>query len=176
MTTEPHDENTNTADSAVTADTSTGTRGTTTSPTRKRSAATKRTAATPPPVSAASATAAPALAAATDIVQAIKDAAHAVVGFGLMGWNKAQVSRRDLMKDLGAQRHQVENQLDGAKEQIATAIRTLDAKIEPVRHDIESQLDKVAERLPGQVRDVVASARKVARDTEHQLRQAVGAL
>lgn len=111
-----------------------------------------------------------------EIAKALHDAAHAVIGFGVIGWNKAQVRRRELMKDLGAQRHQVETQLDGAKEQIATAIRTFDAKIEPVRHDIEGQLDKVSERLPEQVRDLVESARKIARETEHQVRQAVGAL
>jgi hypothetical protein len=111
-----------------------------------------------------------------DISQALTDAAHAVIGFGVIGWNKTQVRRRELMKDLNAQRHSVETSLDGAKEQIATAIRTLDHKIEPVRHDIEGQFDKVSERLPGQVRDIVQSARKIARDTEHQVRQAVGAL
>jgi uncharacterized protein HemX len=146
----------------------------TNSTTSKRTAV-KRTASTKPATSAKAAANAT-KSAGTDITQAIKDAAHAVVGFGLMGWNKTQVSRRELMKDLKAQRHQVETQLDGAKEQIATAIRNLDAKIKPVRQDIDSQLDKVAERLPEQVRDVVASARKIARDTEHQVRQAVGAL
>jgi hypothetical protein len=114
--------------------------------------------------------------AGAEITQALKDAAHAVIGFGVIGWNKTQVRRRELMKDLNAQRHSVETSLDGAKEQIATAIRTLDHKIEPVRHDIEGQLDKVSERLPEQVRDIVESARKVARDTELQVRQAVGAL
>ncbi|HEX3540124.1 MAG TPA: hypothetical protein VHT75_06715, partial [Acidimicrobiales bacterium] len=95
---------------------------------------------------------------------------------GVIGWNKAQVRRQELLKDLNAQRHTVETQLDGAKEQIATAIRSLDTKMEPVRKDIEIQLDKVSERLPEQVREVVQSARKLARDTEHQVRQAVGAL
>jgi hypothetical protein len=112
----------------------------------------------------------------TDIVQALKDAAHALIGFGVIGWNKTQVHRRELLKDLNSQRHQVETQLDGAKGQLATAIRHLDARIEPVRHDIDSQLDKVSERLPEPVRDLVESARKIARDTEHQVRQAVGAL
>jgi capsule polysaccharide export protein KpsE/RkpR len=112
----------------------------------------------------------------TDVVQALKDAAHAVVGFGVMGWNKAQVQRRELLKDLNAQRHTVETQLDGAKEQLAAAIRQLDARIEPVRHDLEVQFDKVSEKLPEQVKSIVVSARKVARDTEHQVRQAVGAL
>ncbi len=114
--------------------------------------------------------------AGAEITQALTDAAHAVIGFGVIGWNKAQVRRRELMKDLNAQRHTVETSLDGAKEQIATAIRTLDHKIEPVRHDIEGQLDKVSERLPEQVRDIMQSARRIARDTEHQVRQAVGAL
>lgn len=111
-----------------------------------------------------------------EIVKAVKDAAHAVVGFGVMGWNKSQVRRRELLKDLNTGRHQMETQLDGAKEQLATAIRHLDAKIEPVRHDFDTQLDKVSQRLPEQVRSVMKSARKIAQDTERQVRQAVGAL
>lgn len=114
--------------------------------------------------------------AGADVANAVKDAVHALLGFGVIGWNKAQVRRQELLKDLNAQRHTVETQLDGAKEQIATAIRSLDTKMEPVRKDIETQLDKVSERLPEQVREVVQSARKLARDTEHQVRQAVGAL
>jgi capsule polysaccharide export protein KpsE/RkpR len=141
----------------------------------KPSTAVKRTASARPATSARAASRA-ANSAGNDITRALKDAAHAIVGFGVIGWNKTQVRRRELLKDLNAGRHQVETQLDGAKEQIATAIRTLDARIEPVRHDIDAQLDKVSERLPEQVRDVVASARKIARDTEHQVRQAVGAL
>ncbi len=114
-------------------------------------------------------------AASHELTKALKDAANAIVGFGVMGWNKTQVRRRELMKDLNIQRHAVETQLDGAKEQLATAIRHLDARIEPVRHDLDVQLDKVSEKLPEQVKSIVASARKVARDTEHQVRQAVGA-
>jgi capsule polysaccharide export protein KpsE/RkpR len=110
------------------------------------------------------------------MTQALKDAAHAVIGFGVIGWNKTQVRRRELLKELNTQRHQVETQLDGAKEQLATAIRHLDARIEPVRHDLEEQLDKVSEKLPEQARALLASARKVAQDTERQVRQAVGAL
>jgi capsule polysaccharide export protein KpsE/RkpR len=110
------------------------------------------------------------------MTQALKDAAHAVIGFGVIGWNKTQVRRRELLKELNTQRHQVETQLDGAKEQLATAIRHLDARIEPVRHDLEEQLDKVSEKLPAQARALLASARKVAQDTERQVRQAVGAL
>jgi uncharacterized protein HemX len=113
--------------------------------------------------------------AGANLVSALTDVAHAAIGFGLIGWNKAQVGRRALVKDLNVQRRQVETQLDGAREQLATAIRTFDAKVQPVRQDIDGQLDKFSERLPEQVRDVMAAARKVLRDTEHQVRQAVGA-
>ena len=111
-----------------------------------------------------------------EIGQAFTDAAHAALGFAVIGWNKTQVRRRELLKELNVQRHQWETQLDGAREQVATAIRQLDARMQPVRQDIDTQLDKVSERLPEQVRDVVESARKILRDTEHQVRQAVGAL
>ena len=160
--------------------------------TKRSPSARRRATTTPPAAAAAAASTAVGTAASTakeaantsaevtknagvEITKALKDAAHAVIGFGVIGWNKTQVRRRELLKDLGAQRHQVETQLDGAKEQIATALRTIDTKVAPVRHDLEGQLDKVAERLPEQIRDLVQSARKIAHDTEQQLRQAVGA-
>lgn len=111
-----------------------------------------------------------------EVVQALKDAAYAILGFGVMGWNKVQASRRDWVKDMNGRRNTVESRLDGAREQLATAIRNLDHRLEPVRNDIEVQLDKAEERLPEQVRDMVKSARKFAKDTEHQVRQAVGAM
>lgn len=111
-----------------------------------------------------------------DATKILTDAAHVVVGFGVLGWNKAQVSRRELMKNLSGQRLQVENQLDGAKEQISTAIRNLDARMAPVRTDIENTLDRFSERLPAQARGALTTARTIARDTEHSVRQAVGAL
>jgi DNA anti-recombination protein RmuC len=111
-----------------------------------------------------------------DVAQALKDAAHTVIGFGVMGWNKAQRQRRAWTKELNANRHSFENQLDGAREKLATAIRRFDARTAPVRNDIEVNLDKAAEHLPEQVRELVDSARKVVRDTEHQIRQAVGGL
>lgn len=111
-----------------------------------------------------------------DVVQALKDAAHTAIGFGVMGWNKAQRQRRAWTKDLNGSRHSIENQLDGAREQLATAIRRLDARMAPVRNDIEVNLDKASEHLPEQVRGLVDSARKAVRDAENQIRQAVGAL
>jgi ElaB/YqjD/DUF883 family membrane-anchored ribosome-binding protein len=113
---------------------------------------------------------------ATDLAKFFKDAGHAAIGFGVIGWNKVQVRRRELMEELSSQRHQVEGHLDGAREQVAAAIRNLDARLEPVRHDLDNRLDKVGERLPEPVRDVVRSARRLARETEHHVRQAVGAL
>jgi hypothetical protein len=111
-----------------------------------------------------------------DMAQALKDAAHTVIGFGVMGWNKAQRQRRAWTKDLNGSRHSIEGQLDGAREQLATAIRHLDASLAPVRNDIEVNLDKAAQHLPEEVRGLVDSARKAVREAEHQIRQAVGAL
>jgi uncharacterized protein HemX len=142
----------------------------------QKSTRTTRGTAPATPVAAADSAAEATETTGVDIAQALTDAAHTVIGFGVIGWTKTQVRRRELLKEINAQRHQVETQLDGAKEQLAIAIRHLDARIEPVRHDIDSQLDKVSERLPEQVREVLESARKIVRETEHQVRQAVGAL
>ncbi|MDP9073851.1 MAG: apolipoprotein A1/A4/E family protein [Actinomycetota bacterium] len=105
----------------------------------------------------------------------LEDAAHVVIGFGVIGWNKVQVRRRELMKELTGRSQRVESQLDSAKEQLSGAVRDIDARLKPLRRDLDDRLEKMAERLPGKAREVFESAREIARDTEHQVRQAVGA-
>jgi hypothetical protein len=109
-----------------------------------------------------------------DAGKSLKDAAYVVLGFSVIGFQKAQVRRQELTKQLKQQREQVEVQLSGAREQLGSLVKTIDGAIEPVRQEIDDRLDLVEERLPAQAKDVVKSARAFAKETEQQVRRAVG--
>jgi ElaB/YqjD/DUF883 family membrane-anchored ribosome-binding protein len=109
-----------------------------------------------------------------DATRPLRDGFYIALGFAVLGFQKAQVRRRELSKELNHQREQVGAQLSGAKEQLTSMVRTIDGAFQPVRQDIEGRLDRVEERLPAQAKDVVKTARAFARETEQQVRRAAG--
>src|SRR5205807_7338439 len=106
----------------------------------------------------------------TDVTQSLKDAAYVAVGFGVIGFQRAQVRRQELNKQLRQQRQQVEAQLKEARGQVAGLVKGLDGAVQPVRHQIEGSLDRIEERLPTQAKGLVRSARSLAKETEDQVR------
>jgi hypothetical protein len=100
----------------------------------------------------------------TDVTQSLKDTAYVAVGFGVIGFQRAQVRRQELKRQLRQQR-----------QQLAGLVKEIDGAVDPVRQRIEGRLDRIEERLPGQARDVVRTARTLAKGTEEQMRTFIGA-
>jgi predicted component of type VI protein secretion system len=84
-----------------------------------------------------------------DVNKTLKDAAYVALGFGVLGFQKAQVRRRALLK-------------------------TIDQTLRPVRQEFEGRLDELEERLPDQAKDLVKRARTLTKETEDQVRKLVG--
>jgi uncharacterized protein HemX len=99
----------------------------------------------------------------TDVTQSFKDAAYVAVGFGVIGFQKAQVRRQEMNRQLRQQR-----------QQFGDLVKGLDGAVQPVRQQIEGRLDQLEGRLPGQARDVVRTARSLAKGTEEQVRTLIG--
>jgi hypothetical protein len=97
----------------------------------------------------------------TWVTEAMKDAAYLTVGFGLLGFQRAQVRRHELTKQL--------------KPQLGELVTNVDQVLYPVRQELEQRLDQVEDHLGGQALEVVRTARAVVRETEQQLRRAAGA-
>jgi ElaB/YqjD/DUF883 family membrane-anchored ribosome-binding protein len=97
----------------------------------------------------------------TWVTEAITDAAYVTVGFGVLGFQRAQVRRHELTKQL--------------KPQIGELVTNVDQALQPVRQELEQRLDQVEDHLGGQAREVVRTARAVVRETEQQLRRLAGA-
>jgi hypothetical protein len=109
-----------------------------------------------------------------DLRKTLEDAAYVAVGFGVLGFQKAQVRRQELKKQVLGQRAQVESQLDEARGQLGGLVKTIDERLRPVRQELEGRLDEFEERLPVPAKDLVKKARSLTKDTEVQVRKLVG--
>jgi DNA anti-recombination protein RmuC len=125
-----------------------------------------------------------------DLTRTVKDAAYVAVGFGVLGFQQAQVRRRALVKDLQAEQAQdrrshiesriesqlaeAGNQLAEARTQLACLAREVEQRLEPVMVDLsqraEPVLEEIESRLPDPARGVWSQVRQAAKDTQEQLR------
>jgi DNA anti-recombination protein RmuC len=103
-----------------------------------------------------------------DLTKTLKDAAYVVVGFGVIAFQKAQVRRRELEKQLAEQR-------TTWQEQLSKAAADAEGRFEPVAQTIESSLDTIEERLPEQAREVFKQVRTTAKEAGEQFRSRLSA-
>lgn len=83
-----------------------------------------------------------------DLLTQVRDAGYTAVGFGVLAFQRAQVVRREVVKDLGRR--------VGGKAGVAQAVRRVEKAVDPV-------LDGVEQKLPGQVRMAFHTARVAGR-------------
>ena len=93
--------------------------------------------------------------------ETLKDAAYVTIGFGVLSFQRAQVRRHELTKQL--------------KPQLEDLVTNVDDALQPIRQELEQRLDQVEDHLSGQAREAVRTARALARETEYQLRRLAGA-
>ena len=125
-----------------------------------------------------------------NLSQNLKDTAYVAVGLGVLGFQRAQVARRDLATTVAADRERLEaslraqaedlstvldTQLSEVKVQLGKAVSNLEEVLEPVTKELEGRLAEVEERLPEEVRAVVASARQAADVAAAQVRSLLAA-
>ena len=120
-----------------------------------------------------------------DVTNTLKDAAYVTVGLGVLGFQKAQVGRVELIKLLEEQRQQLISQLTSAGQTIEAQIAELtrliktlaadlDTRVAPVRNAVEDGFYALEERLPVQTRALVEQARTTAKETESHMRARLG--
>jgi len=101
-----------------------------------------------------------------DIQKTVRDSFYVTVGLGVIAFQKAQVQRQELRK-------QLEDGVGEAHSAVADSVKTVEERLEAVEHRIDAVLDDVEERLPAQARVVMSQARGVAKDTRAQIRSLV---
>ena len=90
-----------------------------------------------------------------DVTKTVKDAAYVTVGLGVLAFQKAQVARRDLAK-------QVETQLSQTTEQVKDLSKKVEGRIQPVLGSLEQS-------VPAQAKDLVKQARTAAESLQGQV-------
>jgi Tfp pilus assembly protein PilO len=93
----------------------------------------------------------------------LKDAALVAIGFGVLGWNKAQVRRRELAA-------QLETQTADLRTQLAKVADEVEERIEPFVDAVDSRLDQLEGQLPAQAREAFKTARTAAKVAQQSLR------
>src|SRR5947209_4085303 len=90
-----------------------------------------------------------------DVTKTVKDAAYVTVGLGVLAFQKAQVARRDLTK-------QVEAQLNQTSDQVKDLSKKVEGRIQPV-------LGQLEQTVPAQAKDLVKQARTAAEALQGQV-------
>lgn len=98
-----------------------------------------------------------------DVQKTARDSFYVTVGLGVIAFQKAQVQRHELLK-------QLEGSVGGAQQGVAESVKTVEERLEAVEQRLDAVLDDVEEKLPPQARLVMSQARTVAKDARQQLR------
>lgn len=108
------------------------------------------------------------------VTDTLKDAAYVTIGLGVLGFQKAQVRRNELTKQIEAQVKQLEAQVPEVRRTFNGIAAQLDGYVAPVRTQFDKQFDSFEASLPTQVQDLVKQARTAAHQTEETLRERLG--
>jgi uncharacterized membrane-anchored protein YhcB (DUF1043 family) len=108
------------------------------------------------------------------VTDTLKDAAYITIGFGVLGFQKAQVRRQELKQQLHTQRQTIEAQIAEGRTSVAALAAQVDALVGPYRTQLESRLDTVEATLPAPVQDLVKQARSTFHTQEKAVRSRLG--
>jgi ElaB/YqjD/DUF883 family membrane-anchored ribosome-binding protein len=96
-----------------------------------------------------------------------RDAAYITVGFGVLTFQKAQVRRQELLKQINASKLPV----DRVNKLVETQVRTIDSQIVKLEARLDAVVEQVKDRLPAPADMIVGQAHDVAKTARKQVRQ-----
>lgn len=108
------------------------------------------------------------------MTKALRDAFYVTVGLGVVTFQRAQVRRQELRKQLATQVQEAREQVTKLTGVVEDRVRTVEERLDALETEVERVLDTVEERLPEQARDVVRTAREAAKEYRGQLRSLAG--
>lgn len=107
-----------------------------------------------------------------DVTEALRDAAHVGVGFGVLAFQRAQVLRRRLERHLDSRSGGPAERTDRLGGEGASD-PGLEELLQSLSRQLASLLDEVERHVPEPARELLATARTMARDAASALRGAV---
>ena len=111
--------------------------------------------------------------AARDIANVAKDATYVVIGAGVLGFQKAQVQRQELLKRLAESKVDGKSRLRSAHIDLNGAIHGVDAKVEELIARVEAAVLPLEDRLPDPARNLARQAHVQAKEARSQLRDRI---
>ena len=109
--------------------------------------------------------------AATDT---LRDAAYITVGTAVLGFQKAQVRRRELSEQWQEQQSRLATQIEEGRQSISELASQLDDLVGPVRSPGRGRPGAIEERLPAAVREAVKQLRTTFEAQERAARSLFG--
>ncbi|MHB1986828.1 MAG: hypothetical protein ACYCSF_02400 [Acidimicrobiales bacterium] len=106
---------------------------------------------------------------AQDLTRVAQDAAYVAVGLGVVGFQKTQVARRELVEQIEKQRAVVDVQAAEVRAQLARTWRELDNALGQIFNRADATLAPVTSRLPLKAQALVSQAR----ETRDQVRELI---
>ena len=100
---------------------------------------------------------------AQDFAKAVEDAAYVAIGLGVLGYQKVQVRRQELLAQLNSQRSTLDTPLTDVRQEVAKAWKEFDRNLSQVIERVDATFEPVEQRLPATAQAVVQQA-KEARD------------
>jgi hypothetical protein len=102
-----------------------------------------------------------------DIAKAAREAAYVAIGLTVMGFQRAEVRRRELVDLAKQQRPTVDGSLNDARAEVARRAKEIDARFGALVAVLETRVQPVEKRLPAPAQALLGQAR----DTRSQLRE-----
>ncbi len=109
------------------------------------------------------------------LVAAVRDAAYITIGFGVLGFQQAQVRRRELVKSVSdrfdaGQLETRKAQLEEMLGTFETQMQQLDGRLDTFEAKLDSTVAKFEARLPEQAAQVVGQMHTAAKTARRQVR------
>lgn len=104
-----------------------------------------------------------------DLTKALKDAAYVTVGLGVIAFQKAQVQRQELLKQLKGQAGDAKDPYESMTSFVEDRVKLVEERLADVESRIDQLLDQVQDTLPEQAAELVKQARDATKDARGQL-------
>ena len=110
-----------------------------------------------------------------DITKTAKDAAYVAIGLGVMGFQRAQVRRRELVDLAKQQLPSIEAPLTAARAELHRRASDIDGRVTEIVAKFESRVQPVEQRLPAQAQAVLGQAREAGTQLRQYILSALAA-
>lgn len=110
---------------------------------------------------------------ARDVADTAVDAAYVVIGASVLGFQRAQVQRQELIKRLDDPSSAIEQRLRGARSEFGNAVQLVDSRVEDLIGRAEEAMIPIEDRLPIRARLLTRRFRTQATDARTQLRKRI---